>query len=84
MIFSPGRINRNSAPILSGLYEPGPDAVLKGLPIDRWVSGGHSKLMRLPFSLHGVVSRVVLQLTENEMESFDPGSDERVMPGFLK
>lgn len=57
---------------------------LKGLPIDRWVSGGHSKLMRLPFSLHGVVSRTVTQLKESELEDFDASSDKRVIPGFLK
>jgi DNA primase small subunit len=57
---------------------------LKGLPIDRWVSGGYSKLMRLPFSLHGVVSRVVTELKESELESFDPSTDERTIPKFMK
>jgi DNA primase catalytic subunit len=57
---------------------------LKGMPIDRWVSGGYSKLMRLPLSLHGVVSRVATELREDELESFDPSADERVLPGFLK
>ncbi len=57
---------------------------LKGLPIDRWVSGGYSKLMRLPFSLHGVVSRVVTPLKEDELELFDPSTDERAIPKFLK
>jgi len=56
---------------------------LKGLPIDRWVSGGYSKLMRLPFSLHGVVSRIPTPLKEEELESFDPSADERVIPKFL-
>jgi len=57
---------------------------LKGLPIDRWVSGGFSKLMRLPFSLHGVVSRVVTPIDEGELEDFDSSKDERVIPGFLR
>lgn len=57
---------------------------LKGFPIDRWVSGGYSKLMRLPFSLHGVVSRIPVILKEDELESFDPSTDERVIPKFLK
>ena len=57
---------------------------LKGLPIDRWISGGYSKLMRLPFSLHGIVSRIPTMLKEEELESFDPSTDERVMPEFLK
>ena len=56
---------------------------LKGLPIDRWISGGYSKLMRLPFSLHGVVSRIPIPLKENELESFDPSTDKRVIPEFL-
>ena len=57
---------------------------LKGFPIDRWVSGGFSKLIRLPFSLHGIVSRITTILKENELETFDPSTDERVIPQFLK
>jgi len=53
-------------------------------PIDRWVSGGYSKLMRLPFSLHGVVSRITTILRESELDTFDPSTDERVIPKFLK
>lgn len=57
---------------------------LKKFAIDRWVSGGHSKLMRLPFSLHGLVSRIVLPLKEDEVESFDPSTDKRTIPEFLR
>lgn len=53
-------------------------------PIDRWVSGGYSKLIRLPFSLHGVVSRITTILRESELHDFDPSTDERVIPKFLK
>ena len=57
---------------------------MKGLPIDRWVSGGHSKLMRLPFSLHGLVSRIVTPLPEKDLPNFDASTDERVIPHFLQ
>jgi len=57
---------------------------MKGLPIDRWVSGGHSKLMRLPFSLHGVVSRITTPLAETDLENFDASSDDKVIPKYLK
>lgn len=53
-------------------------------PIDRWVSGGYSKLMRLPFSLHGLVSRIPIIIRESELTDFDPSTDERVIPKFLK
>jgi hypothetical protein len=38
----------------------------------------------LPFSLHGMVSRVVLPLEKNELEQFDPVKDERCIPRFLR
>jgi len=57
---------------------------LKGFPIDRWVSGGFSKLIRLPFSLHGIVSRITTIIKEDELNSFDPSTDERVIPKFMK
>ncbi len=55
---------------------------LKGLPIDRWVSGGFSKLMRLPFSLHGVVSRVCTPIKEDELHSIDT-ENRKFLPTFL-
>ena len=51
--------------------------------IDKWVSGGASRLMRLPFSLHGLVSRVVTPLEEKELGTFDPSKDGRTLPQFL-
>lgn len=56
----------------------------QGFAIDEWVTVGEMRLIRLPFSLHGMVSRVVLQLEKNELERFDPVSDERCIPHFLR
>ena len=32
----------------------------KGFPIDEWVTSGGMRLIRLPHSLHGMVSRIVI------------------------
>jgi DNA primase catalytic subunit len=56
----------------------------KGFPIDGWVTSGDMRLIRLPYSLHGLVSRVVIPLNFNELRSFNPIKDERCIPRFLK
>jgi DNA primase small subunit len=56
----------------------------KGFAIDKWVTAGEMRLIRLPYSLHGLVSRVVLPLEKNELERFDPVSDDRCIPRFLR
>ena len=56
----------------------------KGFAIDEWVTVGEMRLIRLPFSLHGLVSRVVLPLEKSELAWFDPGNDERCVPKFLR
>jgi DNA primase catalytic subunit len=50
--------------------------------IDEWVTTGGSRLIRLPYSLNGLVSRVVLPLRIDEVPSFDPRYDERCIPEF--
>ncbi len=55
-----------------------------GFAIDEWVTAGEMRLIRLPFSLHGMVSRVVLPLKKSELELFDPVHDERCIPRFLR
>lgn len=55
----------------------------KGFPIDEWVVAGRSRLIRLPYSLHGMVSRIVLPLRPRELESFDPVKNKRAMPVFV-
>jgi len=54
-----------------------------GAPIDVWVTTGGSRLIRLPHSLHGMVSRIVLPLERAEVEGFDPMRDGRCLPMFL-
>ncbi len=55
----------------------------KGFAIDEWVTAGEMRLIRLPYSLNGLVSRVVLPLQKSELESFDAVSDARCKPKFL-
>jgi DNA primase catalytic subunit len=55
----------------------------KGFAIDEWVTAGEMRLIRLPCSLHGMVSRIVLPLEKRELEKFDPIHDERCLPKFL-
>ena len=56
----------------------------RGFAIDEWVTAGEMRLIRLPYSLNGLVSRVVIPVDKNELEGFDPVHDERCMPQFLK
>ncbi len=55
-----------------------------GFHIDEWVTSGEMRLIRLPFSLNGLVSRIVLPLTKGELERFDAVHDERCLPKFLR
>lgn len=56
----------------------------EGFLIDEWVTTGGMRLIRLPYSLHGMVSRIVLPLDIGELTSFDPVTDKRCKPKFLK
>src|SRR5207302_8771775 len=38
--------------------------------IDEWVTSGEMRLIRLPYSLHGMVSRVVIPVARGKLESF--------------
>ncbi len=60
------------------------DLKAKGFLIDEWVTSGGMRLIRLPHSLHGMVSRIVTPLGIDDLEDFDPIRDERCMPKFLK
>lgn len=55
----------------------------QGFHIDEWVTSGEYRLIRLPYSLNGLVSRVVLPLKKSELESFNPITDSRCLPKFL-
>ncbi|MCL4429416.1 MAG: hypothetical protein M1167_01570 [Chloroflexi bacterium] len=54
-----------------------------GFHIDEWVTSGEYRLIRLPYSLNGLVSRIVLPLKKEELESFDAVHDSRCRPKFL-
>lgn len=54
-----------------------------GFHIDEWVTSGEFRLIRLPYSLNGLVSRIALPLKKGELESFDAVHDERCLPKFL-
>lgn len=56
----------------------------KGFIFDEWVTTGGVRLIRLPYSLHGMVSRIVTPLNISELEGFNPIEDERCIPAFLK
>jgi len=55
----------------------------KGFLIDEWVTTGGMRLIRLPYSLHGMVSRIVIPLEVKELEAFNPILDKRCIPEFL-
>ena len=52
-------------------------------PIDDWVTTGGSRLIRLPYSLNGLVSRIVTPLKIDDVADFDPRYDKRCIPLFL-
>ena len=54
-----------------------------GFHIDEWVTSGEMRLIRLPYSLNGLVSRIVLPLKKGELGSFDAVHDQRCLPKFL-
>jgi len=55
----------------------------KGFQIDEWVTAGDMRLIRLPYSLHGLVSRIVIPVEKSELDRFDPVHDKRCLPKFL-
>ncbi len=57
--------------------------VRKGFVMDEWVTAGGIRMIRLPYSLNGLVSRIALPLKPSELERFDPLIDRRVLPRFL-
>lgn len=49
--------------------------------IDEWVTSGEMRLIRLPYSLNGLVSRICIPLSAEELAEFDPR--KRAIPSFL-
>jgi DNA primase small subunit len=60
------------------------DVKAKGFSIDTWVTEGEMRLIRLPFSLHGMVSRIAVPLEKKEIAGFDPVLDRKCIPNFFK
>ena len=56
----------------------------KGYVMDEWVSGGNMRLIRLPYSLNGLVNRVVTPVHRSELPSIDPVDDLRFAPDFAR
>jgi len=54
---------------------------VKHFHIDSWVSRGYIRLMRLPYSLNALVSRIV---TPIEDKKFNPLTNKEILPAFLK
>jgi len=50
--------------------------------MDEWVAGGGMRLIRLPHSLNGLVSRVAAPLDRFGVSSLHPATDSRFLPGF--
>lgn len=57
---------------------------LKSFKIDPWVSQGCVRLIKVPYSLNAVVSRVVSPLNIKDIDRFNPMCDKRAIPRFLK
>jgi len=57
---------------------------LKKYHTDPWVSEGKIRLIRLPYSLNALVSRIVTPLTIKQASEFDPIKTEQTIPRFIK
>ncbi len=55
----------------------------KRFALDEWVTSGEMRLIRLPFSLHGMVSRIVVPVPRGRLETFRYG-DPRATPAFAR
>ena len=49
--------------------------------IDEWVTSGEMRLIRLPYSLHGMVSRIVTPVPRRKLETFSY-DDPSAKPGL--
>lgn len=56
----------------------------KGFAIDSWVTEGEMRLIRLPYSLHGMVSRIAVPLKKKEIEKFNPIQNEKCIPKYMQ
>ncbi len=58
--------------------------VRRGYMMDEWVAGGAMRLIRLPHSLNGLVSRLARPLDRIESRSLDLATDPRFLPRFAR
>jgi DNA primase catalytic subunit len=49
--------------------------------IDKWVTIGQMRLIRIPYSLNGISSRLVIPLKKSQIDDFNPEVD--ALPDFL-
>lgn len=57
---------------------------LYSFPIDGWVTEGNIRLIRLPYSLNGLVSRVATPLSLKELKRFNPRRSTLCLPSFIR
>jgi DNA primase catalytic subunit len=55
-----------------------------GIPIDPWVTRGGTRLARLPYSLHGLVGKIVTPIKIADVTRIDPSRDENLTPTSFK
>jgi DNA primase catalytic subunit len=55
-----------------------------GIPIDPWVTRGGTRLARLPYSLHGLVGKIVTPINITEVTRMDPSRDRNLTPVSFK
>jgi hypothetical protein len=56
----------------------------KGFLMDEWVATGGMRLIRLPHSLNGLVSRLATPLDQILAGTFDPATDPLCIPSFAR
>src|SRR5256885_14177067 len=54
----------------------------RGFVMDEWVPSGGMRLIRLPYSLNGLVSRPVIPLAKNQLVVFDPLTYDSAIPSL--
>lgn len=67
------KINREERKKISSKYQK--------YGIDKWVTSGEMRLIRLPYTLNGISSRIVKPISKTELENFNPEKD--ALPNFL-
>ncbi|MDI6856375.1 MAG: DNA primase, partial [Candidatus Thermoplasmatota archaeon] len=55
----------------------------KKYAINEWVTAGEMRLVRLPYSLHGMVSRICIPVKITELKYFGPRTSKECLPKFL-